>query len=89
MKLHDKNGKEVASTLKAMHDAVENTGEIKTHTEYTSKGVRLIKNEDDRYEIKDTWTCPPKSNLFASIDTAYIRFRFLVGAYFKAGLPSL
>jgi hypothetical protein len=86
MKIVDNNGTDVPQTLKAIHDAVEDTGSVKTHPAYVSI---IRQNDGETYIVVDKYNEVPESETYNSIDEAYMRFRFLVGAYFHVNLPSL
>jgi hypothetical protein len=86
MNIRDGKDNPVSPTLKAIHDAIEDTGSVKTHPGYVS----LVRQDcGESYIVIDRYNEVPESETYGSIDEAYARFRFLVGAYFKVNLPSL
>jgi hypothetical protein len=87
MQLINNHGVVVDKTLKAIASAIDFDGPLQTED-----GLLEIKRDNykETYVVtykplsvdKETWT-------FDNIEEAYIKFRFLFGAYYQENLPSL
>lgn len=86
MKLIDNNGNEVAPTLKAIYDAVENTGAVKTNYAHL-----ILRHNGDSYIVTDYYNAEsPKCkepDVYNTFDEAYVKFCSFIKEYFQVILP--